>query len=451
MLERFANTGERWKEQTVDIFKSKAFKVLAAAAATGLIAASIGGLTGCQAATQQIAATVNGENIPESQITDYIQNYREVNDLTDSKAWAQWLVDSDRTAADMRDDAIDYYVEQLLVEQEATKAGITVSDEEVAERIAETKQYYGMDDAQFSESLKEMGYTEESYTALQRHSLLEDKIAASLDGSSGEITDADIVEQANSYAAILEGSKQLDVIAASTDKIEKAHEELLQGAAFEQVKAKYGETDEFDGWDVLTTQDQVVIDAITNMQQGAISDILTGTDHDYIVRVTQVLVLPENAASPDEPYTSVDQLPVEIKETFTQSAAENVKADAFNIYIEQLKQSADIKKNEMPKGLPYDVDLTGIQKTPEDDSYADGDEVYLDDGLDDGVEVDADGYVISQPDVDEDVGDDTDNNAAGNANGNANVNNDANAAGNANGNANGGEFVSGNQGTIENK
>ena len=348
--------------------------IAAIVAAVGVTAAIV--LTGC-GSQAQIAATVNGENIEEATITEYIQNFRDANGLAEEKAWAQWMVDNSRDADSLRSDAIDYYIRIAVIEQDAKAKGVAVSDDDINAQLAEIKEYYGYDDAQFKEQIEAIGYTEDTYREYIRQSLTQEKL---MEATSEDIkaSDEEVLEMANNYSSILNGSKKVRCIAISTDNSTQAVDIQKQasavGADFDAIAAEKSESTDYDGWDVLVPMDQAVADAIATMDKGAVSDVIQGTDWLFIVKVEDVCVVGE------EGFTSIDQVPAELKDEFTENVVSSAKSTAFDTYVQNLVDSANKTVNPKPSGLPYDVSTEGIEPTATNTSEGQTIEVTDSDG-----------------------------------------------------------------------
>lgn len=77
--------------------------------------------------SEGVAATVNGTEIGEKAVTSYIANFRSMSNLESDADWAQWLVDNNYTAADIREEVINYYASQELIRQAARKTTLRSS------------------------------------------------------------------------------------------------------------------------------------------------------------------------------------------------------------------------------------------------------------------------------------------------------------------------------------
>lgn len=349
------------------IRSSRRATVTTGAIALGLIAAPAMVMTGCSSSQSQVAATVNGENIDEQTITDYVQDFRKTNDLEDDTKWAQWLVDNNLTADTVRSDAIDYYVRQTCIDQDAESKGITVTDDDVNQQINEIKDYYGYDDDKLNEQLEQIGYTQDTYREYVKQSLIQEKLMdATYDESQSNVSDDDILKSAQSYSSIINGAKDVKCIVLGNDEHDKAdqlHQQAVDNAdGFDQLASDNSESTDYDGWDIAVTQPSAVSSALENMNKGDISDVIDTGDNLFIVKVNDVLTIG------DDGITSIDQLPDGIKDVIKDNLTQSDKSTQFDTYVENLVNNADKTTNDKPSGLPYDVSTDGV--TPSENSAA---------------------------------------------------------------------------------
>lgn len=95
----------------------------------------------------------------------------------------------------LRTDIVDFLVQREELEREAAALGITVSEEEVDERLAELKQqFFEGDEAKYQEELKALGTTEDALRDQLRSSLLSQRL---YDEITKDITVTD--EEVRSY------------------------------------------------------------------------------------------------------------------------------------------------------------------------------------------------------------------------------------------------------------
>ena len=109
-----------------------------------------------------VAAQVGDVKIGENAITAFIQNYRKSSGYSDDSSWASYLQSSGYTASSLRDDIIQMYTYQEVINQAAASEGVSVSDSDVDAQITEAKNSAGSDEA-WQSQLSESGMTEDEY------------------------------------------------------------------------------------------------------------------------------------------------------------------------------------------------------------------------------------------------------------------------------------------------
>ena len=65
-------------------------KLSSAAVVAAIAVAAVSGLSGCEK-EGGIAAAVNSDKVYEQQVTDYVENFRANQELTDATTWAKYL------------------------------------------------------------------------------------------------------------------------------------------------------------------------------------------------------------------------------------------------------------------------------------------------------------------------------------------------------------------------
>lgn len=121
-------------------------------------------LVGGSSGTVNSAAVANGEPISEQKVTNYIESFRSYAGYTDDDSWASFLVTYGYSASDLRDQVINQYARQIVVNQEAKKQGITVTSDEVSDEVDSLREQYGLtDDDAWDDALSQMGYSERQY------------------------------------------------------------------------------------------------------------------------------------------------------------------------------------------------------------------------------------------------------------------------------------------------
>ena len=379
-----------------------------AALAACVVVACMCGMVACSDSSNSssggVAATVNGTEIKEQKVTDQVQQIREQSGLTEEDQWGQFLVDNDMTPSSVRDQIIDTLTEQELIVQGAEELGITVEDSEIDEYVDNMKSNYDSDEA-WNKALEQAGFTEETYRETLRESLYEQKVGDYFE-EKAEVTEEDYVTQAQTYASYYDGAKRSSHILFGVDdtsdenamneakaKAEEVRAQILAGTlSFEDAVQQYS-TDESSkenggdvGWDKLNSFVTEYTDALADLEVGQISEPVESQYGYHLIKVTEVYNAPEDTST----ITSLDQIPEAFRETI-KDMAKSVKANSdYTEWLDGLKEKADIQKNDMPSGLPYDIDLSKYTKTEDDTETTDD---YVDVTTDEGesVEVSEDG------------------------------------------------------------
>lgn len=344
----------------IELMKTITKNIFVALAITIFAGVIVFTTTGC-GKTEEIAATVNGHEIKEETISAYISNIRKTNKVEDDKLWAQWLVDNNKTPEDIRNEAIEHYIDQALVEEAAKKWNITVDNSEVETQFEETKKASEEANSDFNTQLAEMGYTTDTFKEYIRYSLLRiavtDKIMA-----ENQVTDESILETANSYGEILNGAKLIKtIILDDENKAKETHKLIVDTGDFDAFAAQTLGT-ELDGWDILlkTPVDQSIRLAIKPLAQGYVSDVIKSDDglRFYIIKIEEELKCEGNP-----PFKSIEDIPQALSEDIRTTAEQVNTSATLDDFIEKEKEKADIKKNPMPKNAVYNVSLEGVEPT----------------------------------------------------------------------------------------
>ena len=147
-----------------------------------------------------VAAVVNGQEIPEQQVTDYIQDFRAANGLEDEKAWGEWVVMFGYNMDSLREAAINFYVTQALLDQAAEQLGVTVTEEDIDRTFQEARDGFETEE-EWLAALEMSGLTEESYREQCANIALQNLIAeaSAADALNSEEIEGDVLEYVRSY------------------------------------------------------------------------------------------------------------------------------------------------------------------------------------------------------------------------------------------------------------
>ena len=328
--------------------------------ATVAIVACFSMLTACQkSGSGQVAATVNGTEIMEDTITNDIQKFRESYSVTDDDSWAQWMNSYSYTPSSVREAMIDSYVQQELVKKAAEEQNATVSDDEIQEYVDKMKKNYTDDDA-WNSALESAGFTDETYRERVKESLLEqavmDKVCEKTDPDASTM-----LSYAQSYSSYYSGAKRSSHIlfaSEDTDKAQQVLDQINAGTLSFEDAAKQYSTDESSaenggdvGWDKLNSFVSEYTEALGNLSAGQVSGLVTSSYGIHIIKCTEVFTAPDSL-------TSVDQLPQAFQDTIKEMIQNYQQQSDFSSWLSTYKEQQDVQINDMPSGLPYDIDMS---------------------------------------------------------------------------------------------
>lgn len=214
-----------------------------------------------------VAASINGVEVGENDVTAYITSFRMSQGLENDDAWGQWLVDSGYTPKMLRADVVDYFTTRELFVQAAKEQGIEVSQSDI--------------DAQFASIAEQMG---------------------------GE------------------------------DALKEALE--MQGASVESYKESIA----------LGLLEEALINKVGSESEAASDDV---------VLEMMKMYFPDEVPEDTESLDGLDSSLVDSVRTW-------LKQQAFSDWMDQYREKAAITVNDMPEGLPYDIDISGYEKTTAD-------------------------------------------------------------------------------------
>lgn len=345
----------------------KSFNIARSVCAVALSAACLTGLAACSSSASQsndqVAATVNGTEISEQTVTDYIQNFRTSQNLTDDDSWGKWMAQYSLDPSSVRDEVISYYEDIELTKQAADENGVSVSDDDVDAQVEQMKSNYSDDDA-WNNALQQAGTTEDQYRESVRQAMLESALKDKVASDNTDPSDDDLLTYAQQYASAFSGAKKSSQILFSSDDEATAQEVLDKinsgELSFEDAVQQYSTDDASKadggnvGWDLLNQFVSEYTDALANLSEGQVSGLVKSDYGIHIIKCTEVYTAPDEV-------TSLDQVPPELVEYLRSMVKSSNEASAYQTWFQDYKNQADIQKNDMPSGLPYDVDMSQYQ------------------------------------------------------------------------------------------
>lgn len=342
----------------------------------GVSAACCIALVGCGGTnygyTGGVAATVNGAEIQEDTITKYIQDFRTSSDLTSDDDWGNWMKENSFDPATVRDQVIDYYVENELKKQACDEKGITVEQSQVDDEINNMKANYDSDDA-WKQALSSAGLTEDQYRESVEAGLLDEALEDAVAGDAATADDSKVLDMLNTYYTMFNGAKKSSHILFASGDTEKAQEVLDQinaGTLDFAEAAKQYSTDTASaadggnvGWDAINSFVTDYTDALDGLSVGQVSGLVTSDYGIHIIKCTDEFTCDGKA-------TSLSAYPQEFVDYISNIVKDQSKSTAYSNWFNDYKAQADIQNNDMPENVPYNLDMTKYDNSdsPSDNS-----------------------------------------------------------------------------------
>lgn len=344
----------------------------------GVSAACCIALVGCGGTnygyTGGVAATVNGAEIQEDTITKYIQDFRTSSDLTSDDDWGNWMKENSFDPATVRDQVIDYYVENELKKQACDEKGITVERSQVDDEINNMKANYDSDDA-WKQALSSAGLTEDQYRESVEAGLLDKALEDAVAGDAATADDSKVLDMLNMYYTMFNGAKKSSHILFASGDTEKAQEVLDQinaGTLDFAEAAKQYSTDTASaadggnvGWDAINSFVTDYTDALDGLSVGQVSGLVTSDYGIHIIKCTDEFTCDGKA-------TSLSAYPQEFVDYISNIVKDQSKSTAYSNWFNDYKAQADIQNNDMPENVPYNLDMTKYDNSDSSSDNSDG-------------------------------------------------------------------------------
>ena len=338
-------------------------KAFAAAACTVALSASLlCGLTACSG--ESVAATVGTKKISEQTITDYITNYRTSQGLDDDSNFAMVLSMYGMTPESFRENIIDMFVNRELVLLAAQEKGMSIDSATIDEYVNQMKSNYS-DDTAWQTALTNAGLTEEKYRENIEYALLNKQLSGSF-AVSDDPTDEQVFAVAQDNLKYFEKAKRSSHIlfdASDEETAKEVLEKINNGTLdFADAASQYSKDTSSAvnggvvGWDLLTSFVSEYQTALDGLELGQVSELVKSQFGYHIIKCTEVMPAADSVKSlsdlPEAFQTYFKQLAT------TTSSSSTSTSTAFSVWLNGYRTTVDVKINDMPKGLPYDVDMT---------------------------------------------------------------------------------------------
>lgn len=315
----------------------------------------------------QIAATVNGKPILESDVTRTIELLRFQDDAVGSDLkWARVLDDAGLTPDTLRQKVIDQCVQDELTVQESERLKLSPDTESIDEQIEKSKENFGST-AEWTRALYRSGYySDDSFRRSLEVSDLTDQLKKEVTSDVTPTTD-EVASYISKNAYKYSGKRSSCILIIGTASM--PYEEMVSSAqsilddinsgsiSFEDAAAAYS-ADKTSaagsgdiGWSSLVEMPEDYQSTLEGLSVGKVSGLVSCSYGIYIIKCTDIFSVPSG--------TSIDagNVPSEICTTLRTKLVEEMQGTLYTQYMSSLTSAADIEVNQMPSGLSYDVDM----------------------------------------------------------------------------------------------
>lgn len=322
----------------------------------------------CACSSGRVAATVQGHDITEEEVTAYIDTYRSGVQCTEDAAWASYLASKGVTPESLRTTTIYELAAPVIVKSKADELGLTVDEAAVDAQVnAIRSSLLVEDDDSWSSELERFGTTEEQLYERYSNKNLEDQVFASITKDI-EPTEADI---SNYVKDNLLGvtTKKVACIYGDDYVAMQAMLDTVQGAASDKkgfAKAKQlcdDETTNFAdvGWDLTCELTSNMANVVSSLSKGqAAESLLSENGTYYLFYIVKDYTFPQDVSKLDLSDKSLKQSVIEL-------AGASLTQAAGSVWLQQQIES-NLTINPMPQGLSYDVDMSQAETTEESES-----------------------------------------------------------------------------------
>ena len=306
-----------------------------------------------------VAASILGQDISEQSITDYIENFRDVLGYSDDSSWASYLESNSLTPAKMREATIFEFASDIVIAQEAEKQGITVSESEVDDEIAEFREtMLATDDETWESTLEQYKTTEEELRERYKNGLLQDKVYEAVVPET-EPTETDMSSYIQENLVGTTSKKFVAVYSPDYTTLQALLEEMNKektvAAGMELAKSKAdGSTIIYEeyGWDIDSETTSAMKTELESLKVGQRSENLVS---DGDVGAYEILYVTDSYTFSED--TKVSELDSSMQDVLKQLTKKRVWNLSCSSWLNE-QVNNNIQMNDMPSGLPYDVEVT---------------------------------------------------------------------------------------------
>ncbi len=246
------------------------------------------------------------------------------------------------------DEVLDELVDRKLLLQEAEKLELSVSDQEVDQWLAYTREQQGLNEQQFRQTIQQYGMSYETYREMIRQNLLKLRIVKVKVGSQVTVSQEEVEKAYTERFGDAEGkSKNIEVrhvlvrpadnsdaeIARARQEARNARQKLNSGESFEEVAKTHSDGPSNEQGGYLGSFGRGELDpqfeeAAFKLEEGELSQVVRTQFGFHVIQVTGVSYQADSNATERKEQLRA-QLQQEAVERQLQSYLQNLRARSF--------------------------------------------------------------------------------------------------------------------------
>jgi foldase protein PrsA len=290
-----------------------------------------------QAAANSVVAVVGGEQIKKAEFDQMFEMFKvQYEQQYGADVWNK-EVDGRKYIDVMKEKVLDMLVDIKVEEQEAKKAGLTATDDEVNAEVTKARQYFDSDQ-KFNDFLTSQKLTLDSLKDTIRKDILTRKLQDKLTANV-QVTDDEVAAYYAANQAQFQSVKASQILLATEDEAKKMLERIKNGESINDLAVQYskdptakenkGELGYFKRGEMVPEFEN----AAFKMKPGEISEPVK-TDYGYhIIKVEDI---------------KIDKLE-DVKDELKTQLLDQKKSQAFQDLLTQMRSKANVKT--YPKNL----------------------------------------------------------------------------------------------------
>ncbi|MGI6221777.1 MAG: peptidylprolyl isomerase [Coriobacteriales bacterium] len=336
---------------------NRIFKMMMVATAGLALAFGLAACSGEGGYSGPVAATVNGEEIYEEQVTENVASYMSMFGTDDYGVFVNQLYEMDTDPATLREQTIDTLAQNMLIRQAAENNGIKLDQAYVENTLEQYKSQFESEDQTWEDYLASSGTTEDEVRSQIADSYFQQQVMQKLVATPVP-TDEQVQKAIDENIASYGGKRSSHILfnEEDKDKAEDVLQQLKGGADFAELAKEYSqdtgsaENGGDVGWDGDTSFVEEYQTALDGLSVGEMTQELVKSEYGYHI----ILCTDERTFDENTTYTR-DDIPDDIYQEIYLDLQNSLQQQAYSDYIQKLKDEAEIVINDMPASLPYNM------------------------------------------------------------------------------------------------